>query len=78
MSKFSSGPAFPIRRKLDNGAVVFSDGMTLRDYFAAQAMAAIISKIEPKTAGRNEDTRVQQVAVGAYWYADAMLAEREK
>ena len=32
------GPAFPINRD----GVIFADGMSLRDYFAAAAMAALI------------------------------------
>jgi hypothetical protein len=51
--------------------------MTLRDYFAAQAMAAIISKA-PYLTHAEDDPRVAiETAGGAYAYADAMLAERE-
>ena len=43
-------------------------GMTLRDYFAAKAMQALISKI-------NDD---KQIAKSSYFLADAMLKERER
>jgi hypothetical protein len=46
------------------------EGMTLRDYFAAKAMQALIESI------RNPDIR--QVAKDAYITADAMLTERMK
>lgn len=50
-------------------------GMTLRDYFAAQAMIGIMS-----TAGGFDraDRRVEMVAEKAFQFADAMLAERSK
>ena len=48
--------------------------MTLRDYFAAKAMAGILQ--EP----RSDDEFIRQagVALLAYQLADAMLAERSK
>jgi hypothetical protein len=77
------GPAFP-RRDYD------APGMTLRDYFAAQAMAAIISKlplkgwlvgdtgVEHEPVPLSATPRIQSaIAVGAYGYADAMLNARE-
>jgi hypothetical protein len=52
-------------------------GMTLRDYFAAKAMQAMIAKSTGvgKTAGKYG---VPLIASYAYEYADAMLAERAK
>ena len=47
----------------------FSKDMTLRDYFAAQAMQAILSEAETFWEG---------VAPLAYKYADAMLKAREQ
>ena len=43
------------------------EGMTLRDYFAAKAIPALISEIP-----------MESVAEFAYKVADAMLKEREK
>ena len=79
--------------KIDNGGPAFShhnhDGMTLRDYFAAKAMQAIITK-EGCTAdnvthvliGKDPVLDVQmfadQDARRAYIIADAMLAARKE
>lgn len=60
--------------------------MNKRDYFAAQAMQAIIAKM-PLTAViyddedyNDEDLNMIMVAVakGAYGYADAMLEQRKE
>jgi hypothetical protein len=59
-------PAFPI---LTHG---LPTGMTLRDYFAAKAMAAIIS--QPHRYG----TDVTAITDSAYEYADAMLSARKE
>lgn len=58
-------------------------GMTLRDYFAAKAMQAIVSNtetLERMEHGANENMISPDVlvATGAYGIADAMLAERNK
>jgi hypothetical protein len=52
--------------------------MTLRDYFAAQALTGIIQR--DAREGRYEllkDGHAPSVAYTAYCLADAMLAERE-
>jgi hypothetical protein len=46
--------------------------MTLRDYFAAKAMQAVVTS--PNLAVFDDDA----IAVGAYKIADAMLKAREK
>lgn len=54
-------------------------GLSIRDYFAAKAMAAIIEKtpLVMKPSGSKELTRIRASAArSAYAYADAMLAER--
>jgi hypothetical protein len=48
-------------------------GMTLRDYFASQAMAAMLSIKEIY-----EDCTEEQVAKGAYAQADAMIEVRQQ
>ncbi len=53
-------------------------GMTLRDWFAGQAMAAIINKIPAYVGGRQDQHTNETVARGAYNYADAMLAIRQQ
>ena len=59
------GPAFPTKRmiKFDN------DGMTLRDYFAARAMQAMLTG--------SDNWRESTVAELAYEMADAMMEARE-
>lgn len=52
-----------------------SDGMSLRDYFAAKAMAA---KLRQERHQFDEDWARETVARQAYQIADAMLAERAK
>jgi hypothetical protein len=61
-----SGPAFPIVARNE----VYDLGMSLRDWFAGQAMAAIL-----KDYGVD---RHDLCAEAAYDMADAMLAERSK
>jgi hypothetical protein len=67
------GQAFPF----SDGAH-YETGMALRDYFAAKAMQAIITKRphEVVQAGDGPDEDNFNVARGAYDYADAMLKVR--
>jgi hypothetical protein len=66
MSKETGGPAFP-----NNFVYPKNQGMTLRDYFAAKAMQAIIG-VCPKNLP-DED-----LAIDSYKVADAMLKAREQ
>lgn len=72
MSKINDGgPAFPLEnpRHLENGELFKQfPGMTLRDWFAGQALH--IPELRGETPHR--------VADWAYSLADAMFAEREK
>lgn len=78
----TGGPAFPVPglHRAD-----YNNGMTLRDYFAAKAMQGFVSAKAwhpdfiypddfPFCAG---ERAVDEVAVSAYRYADAMLKARE-
>ena len=69
MSKPKYQPAFPITNHWHNELNHYN-GMTLRDYFAAKAMQAIISV--------HDNTTLEFVSGKAYQYADAMLKAREK
>ena len=60
-------PAFP--NEGFNGWGTPFEGMTLRDYFAAKAMQALIH-VQVKT-------KQQQTAAAAYEWADEMLKARE-
>lgn len=51
--------------------------LSLRDYFAAQALGAIIA-FEDRALDTHDALPVQIVAAEVYRLADAMLKEREK
>ena len=63
-------PAFPKTPFIEVGTP--QNGMTLRDYFAAKAMAAIILR-----EGKDHFV-VEEITITAYQYADSMLEVREK
>lgn len=72
MSKNTGGPAFPTTDFLHAGQVVpGSEGMSLRDYFAANAPP-------PPDRWRGGERDANGMASWAYRWADAMLAERAK
>lgn len=62
------GPAFPLEG--------YSTGMSLRDYFAAQALIGIIGRADTATA--LEKCGEGGLAQACYVLADALLAERAK
>jgi hypothetical protein len=62
-------PAFPAPAGV---AHITEQGMTLRDYFAAKAMQAIIGREDNRFT-----TTLEFVGGKAYQYADAMLKARE-
>lgn len=65
--------AFPVIA--ENGLGHVSDGMTLRDYFAAHVLGALLAA--PLGNVRPQDA-FKILSVSAYAIADAMLAQREK
>lgn len=71
MSGVDGGPAFPSeyteRDKFGHPHIHYAKGMSLRDYFAGQALASIVD-------GRWQ--HCEAYAEAAYRYADAMLAAR--
>ena len=94
--KHDGGPAFPVStgpEEVDGGYYGHQDGpftyqfggMTLRDYFAAKAMQALIGELsntdqavaEMERLGLGESQFDRLVAKCAYDYADAMLAARD-
>ena len=87
------GPAFPVKREVKvNGQRLpdeelnwlWNDGMTLRDYFAGQAIGVIVDNLMTrKFMGENEMTPFatdpcDTYAQCAYHVADAMIAAREQ
>jgi len=77
MTKDNSGPAFPIKGSLMS---IDEQGMTLRDYFAAQAMPSIARDFwEDVRAGKyGSEHWPIAIAKSAYLMADAMLKAREE
>jgi hypothetical protein len=64
------GPAFPVAQDHRTAnAIPWTAGMSLRDYYAGQAMAALIAL---------DWSTKENIAIAAYAQADAMLAERSK
>jgi len=75
-NKEAGGQAFPLGASEYAGHGPQS-GMTLRDYFAAQALQGLASHLTgPEKRGR--ETGAEAHARAAFAYADAMLAERAK
>lgn len=71
------GCAFPFVIELDdNKSMAYSHGMTLRDYFAAKAMQALITSRH--TDYENGWYAEDALASSSYNMAEAMLAERNK
>lgn len=70
----TGGPAFPVRRVVQDGDVRYDDvilGMTLRDWFAGMAMQGYIAH------GTPSDVSFRDVAEKSYLMADAMIERRE-
>lgn len=66
----NGGPAFP-----NQGY----EGLTIRDYFAAKAMTAIVRRYDGHSFGGGPDSpQYKDLADDAYFIADAMLKAREK
>lgn len=73
------GPAFPIPITPEMGDTIDFPGMSLRDYFAAKAMQAFLSKATPEEIQEisNEIMGVKTVSKAAYIAADFMLEARK-
>lgn len=71
-------PAFPqntFQKVGDVAEGVCVPGMTLRDYFAAAALAGLLPR-NWETEGRSGEEIIQQWGRSAYAVADSMLAAR--
>lgn len=71
MKASDGGPAFPVQ---SDGCLVPAGGMSLRDWFAGQAIM-LFSEV---WANLNSPHDAEAVARRSYEVADAMIAEREK
>lgn len=78
MSKINhGGPAFPVQSIYVEDQDTNSPGMTLRDYFAAKAMAGWLASYAPDAAHPASRGKAGDLAEMAYDMADAMLRARE-
>ena len=66
--------AFPVLERGYSGLELTDPGMSLRDYFAAQAIGPLLRQNETY---QDENWRLG-IAIDAYAMADAMLAVRER
>jgi hypothetical protein len=73
MSADTSGPAFPVVEldRISGNPCDQHFGLTLRDFFAAKALAGMASAY-------HDHWTVERAAEAAYELADAMLRERSK
>jgi len=70
--KHDGGPAFP---NLDGPNTFGESGMSLRDYFAAKALTAMVGQITREDARR--EAVYSLTAIACYKFADAMIKVRE-
>lgn len=75
----NGGPAFPMTEYNGDGSYYHDhSGMTLRDYFAAQALPAIIAAVCARQHHLRDGMGVRQsMAMDAYELADEMLKARD-
>lgn len=92
MAKKTGGPAFPVEVEYNDGEPIgrqtspvhgFATGLSIRDWFAGQAMQAMFAgpgarDVADRDDRYDETNWAQVVASNAYEMADAMLAERAK
>lgn len=78
----NGGPAFPsgaVVEKYPNGeAKSRASGMTLRDYFAAKALTALVGVVGMPEDQKKDELWNSDMARQAYELADAMLERRER
>ena len=66
-------PAFPGVTYITLNGQKNPEGMTLRDYFAAQALQALIIR-----EGKDHSGIINEITTTAYHYADDMMKERNE
>lgn len=71
------GPAFPCEDHYNPRGEFHQTGMSLRDWFAGQAMQGLWVAFNRDWSNPN-DYQINAIAANAYNVADAMLAAREK
>lgn len=79
MSKDNGGSAFPHTEVFvdgSSGSLIYENyrGLTMRDYFAANAMQGMLASLVGTTSWLSGP----EIAKCAFVYADTMIAERDK
>jgi uncharacterized protein YodC (DUF2158 family) len=69
--KKDGGPAFPVHEENDDGIFTATKGMSLRDWFAGQALQGLIA------AHKTGMLRSDDAVFHAYAFADAMIERRK-
>ena len=74
-------PALPISRELNGELVYQSKGLTIRDYFAAKAIAvimpAVVAELQKRSYSSDKTKQLKTAAAEAcYGLADAMMEAR--
>ena len=72
-----SGTAFPAVAITSDNSLIGDAGMSLRDYIAIKAMAAMISTSAAPAIIGGLSGAESNCAAGAYMIADAMIKERD-
>lgn len=67
MAAKNGGPAFPTTK--ESRMEICSEGMTLKDYFAAKALQGLLAYYG------NPSHRYDEIAMQAYTFAEAMIDE---
>lgn len=75
MGEPENPPAFPCAASSPMGDTIYQDGMSLRDWFAGQAICGLLRATDPTGKGPDDIPHMVEVA---FIFADAMLAQREK
>ncbi len=77
MNTETGGPAFPVSDEQSDNGISATPGMTLRDYFAAHALAGVVVRRWEDDNGKVPSNVMELWAAAAYGVADAMLKARE-
>ena len=85
MSKDNSGQAFPgkVKGKNDLAPYQYNPGLTIRQWYAGQALAGMMANTDLLISSRDEAKSRgmdagEAIAATCYEQADSMIAERDK
>lgn len=75
--KENGGPAYPCTAALKTGGNAVFSGLTIRDWFAGQALCGILASFPPDANFATVGSKMA-LALDGYALADAMLAARKE